>query len=127
MVRRTKENIIKLPYVIGLASGVGFLKTSKLGIKMINFKDTEKQVLELFAHTLDNDSKSFNPEYRISSDQVQIESLTGKQFFMKDGKMILLTDHLCFVNDGMNISFFRMFLECFSKCRCGKSGCTNEV
>ena len=94
---------------------------------MINFEDTEKQILELFAHTLDKDSKSYNPGYLISADHVQIESLTGRMFFMKDGKMILLTDHLYFEDDGMNISFCRLFLECFSTCRCGNSECNNEL
>jgi hypothetical protein len=88
------------------------------------FNDTEKQILELFAHTKVEDSQAYNPEYRIDADRVQIETLTGLKF---DANGELRTNHLQFNDNGMSVSFFRLFLECFDMCKCGDKNCTNEI
>lgn len=88
------------------------------------FDDTEKFMIENFAHTKADTKSSFNQTYRIDADRVQIEELTGKSFDLNGA---LTTNHLMFIDNGFSITFFRMFLECFQKCKCGVVGCENSI
>ena len=87
------------------------------------FNDTEKFVIENFTH-VKVDTQSFNQTYRIDADRAQIETLTGKSF---DSNNALTTNHLMFIDNGFSITFFRLFLQCFQKCKCGDRDCTNNI